>query len=408
MSPDLECEVGFVGGGFRTTTFLASAWPVLAGRVDVFDAGDRLGAGAFADYAVRSTSVGSRFLKDVRFEGPLSRLRGHPRVAPVAAAQVPVGLRTVAAALDEVGASLLHGGGLRLHRRCRITSVHMDDDRAGVRLRTADGAEFRCRHVVLATGREERPHPDLAPWHAGVWTSGRVISASARPALMRCLAELGGRPVVIAGCSHSAMSALRVILHVSADLRPVEGSGFRPLRVVVLRRGPTRLMYPTAEQARAGQVPSREPIFDPRTDVCPETGIVFRDSGLRHESRALFCAAWAGQVPGVRIVQADHLADAAALLCDAGLVVQALGYRGRIPHIVLNGELTRPAEAAGRLYGDDDGAVVLGGRRYTALSVLRAEPTPRRLRDNTAYGSRLYPRLAARLTRHLRDAGARR
>jgi len=107
-------------------------------------------------------------------------------------------------------------------------------------------------------------------------------------------------------------------------------------------------------------------------------------------------------------VQADHLADAAALLSGAGLIVQALGYRGRIPDIVANGELTRSTAAAGRLYGDEDGAVVLGGRRYSALSVLRAEPTPRRLRDNTAYGSHLYPRLAARLTRNLQDAGVRR
>jgi hypothetical protein len=114
VSPESECEVGFVGGGFRTTTFLASAWPELAGRVDVFDAGDRLGAGAFADYAVRSTSVGSRFLKDVRFEGPLSRLRGHPAVAAVAAAGVPVGLRAVGAALDEVGACFAARRGARV------------------------------------------------------------------------------------------------------------------------------------------------------------------------------------------------------------------------------------------------------------------------------------------------------
>ena len=407
MSPGAGCEVGFVGGGFRTTTFLASAWPQLAGAVEVFDAGDRLGAGAFADYAVRSTSVGSRFLKDVRFEGPFTRLRGVSPVAAVAAADRPVPLRAVAAALDEVGAALVQECGVRWHRGCRITSVHVDDDRAGVRLRTADGGEVRCRHVVLATGREERPHPDLAPWQAGVWPSGRVISASARPALARCLADLGGRPVVIAGCSHSAMSALRAILYTGGELHGGR-SGFRLPQVVVLRRSPTRLMYPTAEQARAGQIPGREPIFDPRTDVCPETGVVFRDSGLRHESRALFCAAWAGRIPGLRVVQADHLADAAPLLSSAGLIVQALGYRGRIPDIVVNGELTRSAAAAGRLYGDEEGAVVLGGRRYSALSVLRAEPTPRRLRDNPAYGSRLYRRLAARLTRHLQDARARR
>ena len=45
-----------------------------------------------------------------------------------------------------------------------------------------------------------------------------------------------------------------------------------------------------------------ELIFDALRDVCPVTGIVFRDSGLRHESRALLCELWAGNVDGARLL----------------------------------------------------------------------------------------------------------
>jgi hypothetical protein len=196
-----------------------------------------------------------------------------------------------------------------------------------------------------------------------------------------------------------------VVLQVAEELRQ-RRPGYRPPPVWVLRRGPARLMYDSADQAHAGQIPGREQPFRPDSDVCPQTGIVFRDSGLRHESRSLYCALWAGQVPGVRLAQATQLRDAAALLSEAGMVIQALGYRGRLPDILVNGVLARPAAATVPLYGDEDGAVVLAGRRHAALSVLRAEPTPRDQRDNAAYGSHLYPRLAARLTGQPQLAGA--
>lgn len=135
------------------------------------------------------------------------------------------------------------------------------------------------------------------------------------------------------------------------------------------------------------------------------TGIVFRDSGLRHSSKALYCDLWTGNLPDARIVRITRLRDATDLLNSADLIVQALGYHGEVPDIVVSGKLVRSSHSDERLVSDDDGAAVIGGCVYENLSVLRVEPTPRERRDNSAYGSDLYRRLSIRLGRRLSNVG---
>lgn len=165
-------------------------------------------------------------------------------------------------------------------------------------------------------------------------------------------------------------------------------------------------MYDSADLARRGQVPDRERLFDPASDVCPTTGIVYRDSGLRHRSRALYCALWAGELPGATLVDAPVLAVAADRFDEAALVVQALGYHGQAPDLYVDGVLVRPGDSPDRLLADDDGALLVDGVAHPLLSVLRVEPTPLDRRDNTAYASDLYQRLAERLAAQVVEAGA--
>ncbi|PBC70153.1 hypothetical protein BX265_7545 [Streptomyces sp. TLI_235] len=391
-----DTDLAFVGGGFRTTGFLASAPDLLAHRVDVFERSAELGPGGFADYAITSTSVGSRFLKECSYRGPFAGLREDPRVARVARAEEPVPMAHLAAALGRLGETLAGVLGDRVHLDTEVEAVDLAGDGSGAVLRLRGGRTVECRHAVLATGRTERPHPELAPWSAKTLRSAEVISRRGRDAVRRRIAGLEGGRIAVAGSSHSAMSALRVLLELFDETRRTRPD-YRAPSVDVVQRGPARLMYPSLREAVEGLVPGRERPADPETDVCPATGIVYRDSGLRHESRALYCALWAGEVPQARIVRAARLTDADELLDRADLVVQALGYHGHAPDLLVDGRPARPGDSAERLAHTEDGAAIVGGLARPALSVLRIEPTPTALRDHAVYGSGLYARLADRL-----------
>ncbi|MFF4486152.1 hypothetical protein ACFY0F_06570 [Streptomyces sp. NPDC001544] len=394
-----DSDIAFVGGGFRTTTFLSSAPGLLRRRIRVHERGSTLGPGGFARYGITTTSIGSRFFKHVDLSGPFAAPGRSRTLTDVARAEQPVAMPRLATALTELGRTLqdaLGPDGVRLGST--VVAVHAESARQRVTLELADGTRESSRHAVLATGRIERPHPELAPWRAKVLPSGTVISTGHRAEIKDRLLGAAGRPVVIVGCSHSAMSALQTLLLLRAEARAEHPGALLPALQVV-RRGPARLVYDSADLARSGQKPGRERLFDPVADVCPATGIVYRDSGLRHESRALYCALWAGEVPGATLLDAPVLADAADRFDRAGLIVQALGYHGQAPDIHLDGALLRSGESPDRLLADDDGALLLNGTPQSLLSVLRVEPTPLDRRDHSVYGSDLYHRLARRLDR---------
>ncbi|MFF8423843.1 hypothetical protein ACF07Y_01610 [Streptomyces sp. NPDC016566] len=397
--PAADSDIAFVGGGFRTTTFLSSAPGLLRRRIRVYERGTTVGPGGFARYGITTTSIGSRFFKHLDPSGPFASLARSRALADVVHAEQPVAMERLATALTALGGTLadaLGPEGVRLGSA--VVAVHADSRQRRVVLQLSDGSTESARHVVLATGRTERPHPELARWRSKVLASGTVISVGHRQDVKDRLLAAAGRPVVVAGCSHSAMSALQTLLDVRAELRSEHpGAPLPALRVV--RRGPARLMYDSADLARLGQVPGRERPFDPVADVCPATGIVYRDSGLRHQSRALYCALWAGEVPGAALVDAPVLGDAADGFDEAALIVQALGYHGRAPDIHVDGVPARPGDSPARLLADDDGALLLSGTAHPLLSVLRVEPTPLDRRDDTAYASDLYERLASRLDR---------
>ncbi|MFD9478708.1 MULTISPECIES: FAD-dependent oxidoreductase [Streptomyces] len=393
----MDYDLAFVGGGFRTTSFLSSAPDLFAFRTAVFERGDGMGPGGFGDYGITTTSVGSRFLKDLSRHGPLGLMRESPQVAQVAGAEEPVHMQQLARALREVGSAVTHElGSEHVHLRSEVAAINLSSSGPEAELRLSDGRQVRCRHVVVASGRIERPNPELASWKARVRLSGDIISHSGRSRLRTTLGALAGRSIVIAGSSHSAMSALQVLLQLVQENRDLRPEYQAPV-IHVLQRSPARLMYESLTAAQAQQVVGRERLVDPATDVCPQSGIVYRDSGLRHESRALYCALWQGEIPGAKLVRAARLGESAGLLDDAALVIQALGYRGHAPDILVDGVMVRPSDSQQRLGHTEDGAALIGGHTYPSLSVLRIEPTPLELRDHSVYGSGLYKQLAVRI-----------
>ena len=203
--------------------------------------------------------------------------------------------------------------------------------------------------------------------------------------------EFASGPVVIVGSSHSAMTALQ-------RLRAVHSApGTVPLEAVVIQRSPARIMYESLALARARSVSGRERIADELMDVCPSTGIVFRDSGLRHASRDLYYALWAGELPRALLVQSPTDATRIEFLERASVIVQAVGYVPNYPVISIAGR-ANPDRNVGVLSAAPNGAALVDGQPVRELSVLRVGQTPPELRDRSEYGRNLYRDLRRRLS----------
>jgi hypothetical protein len=383
-------DVVFIGGGYRTVSFLAAHPEILRYDLEVIEASDAFGAGAFADYDCVSTSAANRFLRGVSPQ-VAAATRSSARVAELARdGDAPLALSELAAMMSQLGevVEARLPDGARVRRSCAVTQVIVRHDGVDVVL---DGDEvLGAKHVVVATGREERPHPELARWRNRSILSSDLISIRQTDATRaRLLAATG--PVVVAGGSHSAMAAVLRLL----DLRHQIG---RPdLPVVMLRRSAARLHYESLAQAQDEWDSRYEAAIDPVADVCPATGQVHRDSGLRGRGRQTLRAMATGALPNARIQGCDSLEDQGELLDQASLVVQALGYHGRAPSISLPDGTGRPTDSCHGLVNLADGTAVIGTRPIERLSVLRVEPTPRALRDHGLYGQGMYARLAQRL-----------
>lgn len=383
-------DVVFIGGGYRTVSFLAGHPEILRYDLEVIEASDGFGAGAFADYDCVSTSAANRFLRGVAPQ-MAAATRSPARVTELSLeGDAPLALYELAAVMSELGevveAQLRDGA--RVRRNCAVAQVVVRNEGVDVVL---DGGEVvRTRHAVLATGREERPHPELARWGDRTILSSDLISIRQTAATRaRLLAATG--PVVVAGGSHSAMAVVLRLL----ELRRLTDRADLP--VVMLRRSAARLHYESLAQAHDEWDPRYEAPIDPVADVCPATGQVNRDSGLRGRGRQTLRAMATGVLPAARIQGCASLADQAELLDQASLVVQALGYHGRAPSISLPDGTGRRTDSRHRLVNLADGTAVIGTRPIERLSVLRVEPTPRALRDHGLYGQGMYARLAQRL-----------
>ncbi len=389
MSADRVHDLLVVGGGYRGTSFLASQEWLLNRDVVVLERSDELGRGGFGDYDCVSTSVASRFVAQVAPE-VAAGVRSPDRLTSLRAASTsPVPLTDVAEVMADIGGvirSRLPRGAVRTGAEVEQLDVRSDH----VVARTADGSLTRARHALLATGREERPHPELAPWEHKVVLSSHFISVQGTDELIVRLAAAGG-PLVIAGGSHSAVAVLLRLLRLRADGLVAD------LPVVLVRRSRVRLHHQSLAHAVAKRDPHVEHDIDPMADVCPATGQVNRDSGLRGVGRATYLQVVAGEVPGVRVQHASRLDACTGLLDGAGLVVQALGYHGRAPTLRLPDGTVRAARSAERLVNLSDGTAVVAGAPVERLSVLRVEPTPSVVRDHGLFGQGMYPALARRL-----------
>ena len=176
----------------------------------------------------------------------------------------------------------------------------------------------RSRHMVLCCGAQEIPLQELEPY-LGYW------EGSAKFLLRDSLDDLPGnrRPIIVIGASHSAFSCVWRLLH---DPLFTEFSNGREI-LMLQRREHIRLRC-TPEFAKEHQLD-----YDAETDVCPTSGLVYRNGGLRKDAKHLYLAIRDGREKRVRLVSMDKLDEQHHILQQAGLILQATGFVGNLPGI---------------------------------------------------------------------------
>ncbi|WP_372073197.1 hypothetical protein P7L75_12915 [Tistrella mobilis] len=366
LSQTPAAEIVLAGCGLRGMGLLTATPALLDHRLTVIDAGPRPGPGAFPGYRIQSNSTGSDFFGWVDPAGPFGPVLDDPAVRRLREHRGAFDLALLAGALDRFGdrlATLLPPD--RLIREDPLAHVTVDKEAIGLTL--ASGRRIDTRALVLALGITEPAHAALAPWAGHTIPSGRIVRdhLAALPPLP------ADRPVriVIAGGSHSAYSAALVL----AD---AVDAGRLSAEVTILHRGPARLFYPNMDAQVAEPHGPLEALPDPARDICPETGQIFRYSGLRHRARALFREIAQGARQGFTQRQIPAIDDAADLLDRADLIVQALGYRSRRLAMTIDGRPWDPAGGRAVVRPEPDGRIPLPAGARAQIFVMGMDPYP--------------------------------
>jgi hypothetical protein len=399
----MTCDVVFIGGGFRTTTFLASNPNLFSKKLCIIEQTNTLGAGSFSHFNITSSSNGSSFFRYVDPLGEFGWIYSDPIISKVANTKAPVSLDLLSQALTELGKKIgikIGNESIFLGRKVEYVDVDPDLDYP-IKIELDSGERICAKICVLGTGRSETIHPSLIDYRSKVWLSSNFLSSNLQNVLSKQLYELSFGRILILGCSHSAFSVLQHILNLIKRIQQSHPSYGHP-SISIFHRRAVRLYYSSVRSAQEEQVIGREELMSFLRDVCPDTGIVFRDTGLRHVSKSLYCSVWKGQFSHVTMKRIEDLNNCKKMFDKADMIIQALGYRPRTPEIRVFEKCFRLATAETPLNAGCDGFIALPGvsnRRH--IAAIRVDPTPRFLQDNGTYAKNLYHLLGKMILFHL-------
>jgi hypothetical protein len=236
--------------------------------------------------------------------------------------------------------------GSRLHCDTPVEHVEIVDDE----FRSYDGNDAllaTSQNLLLCCGARETPLPELLAFRDR-W------EGSAQFLLRERLEGLPGDNslIVIIGASHSAFSCAWRLLY-----DPLFSAFAGDREIVILQRRERVKLRCTPEFAAAHRID-----YDPGTDVCPATGLVFRNAGLRKDAKMLYLRIRDGEETRVKLEEMNSLDEKQELLARAGLILQATGFVSNLPPIERAGRSLRIGDPGqcGELHDLDSGAKIPG------------------------------------------------
>lgn len=177
-------------------------------------------------------------------------------------------------------------------------------------------------NLVICCGAREVPLPELLPFRDRWEGSGQFLLRESPQGL-----PYDRSLIVIVGASHSAFSCAWRLLH-----DPLFEKFARDREIVILQRRERIKLRCTVEFAAAHGI-----AYDADDDVCPTTGLVFRNAGLRKDAKMLYLRIRDGEEDRVRLVEMDSLDEKQDLLERAGLILQATGFASNPPPVEIGG-----------------------------------------------------------------------
>jgi hypothetical protein len=288
--------------------------------LQVYEAGPRPG-GKMACYRVNANTSAHDVVQGIADGTPFAAVRDayvtHPRTQNELIPLGEIGRLMV----EPLAQAMLDYLGARLHCGVEVARVEIvargfrSFDDGGRLLQQSDA-------LVLCCGAREIPLPELVEFRDRWEGSGKFLMREHLDGL-----EDDRGPIVIIGASHSAFSCAWRLLH-----DPLFADYAKGRDIVVLKRRERIKLRCTPEFAAAHGIE-----YDPQKDVCPVSGLVFRNAGLRKDAKQLYLDIRDGRENRVRIMQMDGLAEQRELLERASLVLQATGFASNLPRIERDG-----------------------------------------------------------------------
>ena len=187
---------------------------------------------------------------------------------------------------------------------------------------TEDRLLARSQNLLLCCGAREAPLDELEAF-TNCWEgSGKFLLRES----VDDLPSAAG-PVVIVGASHSAFSCAWRLLH-----DPLFAEYVVDREIFILQRRERIKLRCTQAFAARHRVE-----YDAVQDVCPYSGMVYRNGGLRKDAKKLYLKIRDGRESRVKLVTMNNLDEHRDLLKSAGLILQATGFLPAIPQIVRDG-----------------------------------------------------------------------
>jgi hypothetical protein len=317
----------------------------LLDSLQVFEAGPRPG-GKMAAYRVNANTSSHDVIQGIADGTPFAAVRdayvSHPRTQNELIPLAEIGRLMV----EPLAQAMLDYLGERLHCGVGVARIEMGEQ--GFASFDTDGNLLqRSDALVLCCGAREVSLPELAEYEDRWEGSGSFLMRDDLDGLAD-----DGAPIVIIGASHSAFSCAWRLLY-----DPLFGEFARGRDIFVLKRRERIKLRCTPEFAAAHGIE-----YDPEQDVCPVSGLVFRNAGLRKDAKQLYLDIRDGRETRVRIVQMDSLAEQRELLERASLILQATGFASNLPRIERDGrriEVGNPTQN-GELHDPETNQIVPG------------------------------------------------
>jgi hypothetical protein len=314
-------------------------------NLKMFEAGSKPG-GEMGHYHVNANTSAHDVVRGIGDGTPFVAVRDHYLEHPQTQSEL-IPLRRINALMVEplvqaMGEFLGH----RLQCKIKVARIDINDD-TFASYDSENRLLARSKKLLFCCGADETPLAELRPYRDRWEGSAKFLLRDHLDGLVECK-----RPIVVIGASHSAFSCVWRLLY-----DPLFAGFASGREILMLQRRERIKLRCTPEFASEHRID-----YDPETDICPTTGLVFRNGGLRKDAKTLYLKIRDGLENRVRLVQMSGLAEQQHLLEQAGLILQATGFGSKLPIVERQGRAIRVGNPTsdGELRDLDSAATVAG------------------------------------------------